>query len=195
MTNRQRFNPNWDRAIIALVQHKTCTAAAKALGIDRATLYRYMKIPEFHAQLQRTLAFVKRRGRAKLQAQSVVAADYLTQVLNDPKAKTGIRVRVAKFIINRPSTRLSLDDLQLEDFFLDPAELDSAIPRLNRISNGTARVSTIAVHGNGRKHRQTVVAASPEDLARLEKLAQAVVAARGLAIASEPRHEFPKKLR
>lgn len=70
MNNRHRWNPNWDRAIIALAQHETFTAAAASLGIDRVTLYRYTKNPEFHSQLLRTLAFVNTAARTKLEAQS-----------------------------------------------------------------------------------------------------------------------------
>jgi len=113
MAKRQYGNLDWDKVIVALLKHKTRTAAAAALGINRATVWRYTQTPEFHRRWLLAQASVSSEARAKLEAHADQAADVVIQIMNDPKVKPADRLRAAGFILGLRPTGVPLDDIEV----------------------------------------------------------------------------------
>jgi hypothetical protein len=95
ITQRQR------RALDLLVDGATTGELAKALHVDRATVWRWTQDPAFAAELAAMRQ--ERRGAAERRIESLVARalDFLGAVVDDPGAPVGARVRAAVEIIGR----------------------------------------------------------------------------------------------
>ena len=115
-----------ERVIVALLKYRTYTEAAKALGVSRVTIWRYLQDPDFRRRFWLAQAHVSSAAQARLAAQADGAADLLMKIIHNPKESTADRFRVAKYILDQPF-RLSLDDVQMEDFEQDAPSLDPEI--------------------------------------------------------------------
>src|SRR5579871_2534054 len=65
MDNHSDFT-KYDRAIIALIQYRNISKAARALGVHPTTLWRWLKDPEFQKRLRQAQYQVHSSGIAKL---------------------------------------------------------------------------------------------------------------------------------
>jgi hypothetical protein len=128
MARRQYGNLDWDKVIFALLKYKTHSAAAVALGVNRATVWRYTHNPEFQSRWLRAQASVYSEARAKLEAHADQAADVVIQIMNDPKVKPADRLRASGFILGLRPTGVPLDDVEVGDFDQDSLGLDPEIP-------------------------------------------------------------------
>ena len=107
-------NIQWDSAILALIQHSTHEKAAKAAGVNPATLYRWQKIPEFQKALQEARRQVFGQATGRLQLAASIAVDTLIAIMQDPKAGVGGRVQAAKCVLESSRQSLALEDLKIE---------------------------------------------------------------------------------
>lgn len=93
------LRPEQLRAILALLQGRTLTAAAREAGVDRRTLYRWGQEPAFVAalgQLQHELAGAVRRS---VRAMAVEALATLRLLLNDPAVPASVRLEAAREVL------------------------------------------------------------------------------------------------
>jgi hypothetical protein len=89
--------------IDALAAGSTVTDAAEAHGIQRITIYRWMKTrPEFSDALHRARAEFVLARRDDLHYLSNRALETLLAVLDNPKASPAVLLRTAMFILQRP---------------------------------------------------------------------------------------------
>ena len=100
--------------VLALAAGSTITAAAEANGIQRITIYRWMKTrKEFSAALHRARAEFVLASRDKLYHLSNRALDTLLTVLDNPKSSPAVLLRTSVFTLQRlrnprrPRNRLS----------------------------------------------------------------------------------------
>lgn len=115
-----RRKSRWDPAIQALLLHATREKAAAAAGVDPATLYRWMKNPEFQRVLLEARREVFGLAMGRLQEASHTAVDTLITIMNDAEGPVGSRVQAAKCVLEQSRKSLELDDLKTQ-----VAELES----------------------------------------------------------------------
>jgi len=95
------LTPKQRKGIDALMVHATVVDAAQAVGISRATLFRWLRDESFRTELRRAgneLIDGTTRKLASLSARAVAA---LEDVLNDPDAGHVLKIRAAGEILGR----------------------------------------------------------------------------------------------
>jgi hypothetical protein len=85
----------WQRAIAAIAMGRSVTAAARDAGVNRRSIYDWLKQPEFRAELERVLLEQALLTRNGLDATAVVTEAYVTDVLRraHTKAKRVLALR------------------------------------------------------------------------------------------------------
>lgn len=113
LTGLLELNEKHVRAIEALLQEPTVTAAAKKAGVSQATLFRWLNDPQF------TGAYKEARGRMlegtlnSLQSASADAVICLREVINDTTAQVTARVSASKTVLELSFKAREI--LELED--------------------------------------------------------------------------------
>lgn len=116
------LTPVQERAIVALLSHSTIKSAAKAIGVDDATLWRWLQDRDFHAAYMSFRRECVRQSIARLQQYSTEAVSTLRTIMKDKEAPASARVVAAKSIID-----YSLKAVELEDLADRVAQLESAM--------------------------------------------------------------------
>ncbi len=106
------MTPKQERAIAALLGHPSIEAAAEALGINPATVHRWLQEPAFEAAYRAARRAAVGQAIARLQHISGKAVDALLEVIDTEytPAPAAVRVSAAKAILE-----FSLKSLELED--------------------------------------------------------------------------------
>ena len=87
------------QAVVALLQNPSVAKAADAVGLDKATLYRWIKQPAFHQALTAARAQAQAQAVANLQRGADSAATLLLSAMRDPHAPVASRVRAAEAVM------------------------------------------------------------------------------------------------
>jgi predicted site-specific integrase-resolvase len=103
-----------DLAILALLEHATREQAAKAAGINPATLNRWMQDPEFQKAHLKARREVFGQAMGRLQQGANTAVDSLFGIMNDTAASVGGRVQAAKCVLELSRKSLDQDDLRIQ---------------------------------------------------------------------------------
>jgi len=86
---------NKDKAIVALIENHTVTAAAANCGLSRKTIYRYLADPAFRAALREREAVLIDTATLRLLGMVGAALDALESVLADPDQPGATNLRLA----------------------------------------------------------------------------------------------------
>lgn len=97
--------------MIALFTEPTKEAAYKKAEISRNTGYRYINDPEFKKHYMEMKRMVMQETTQSIQQASHGAVDVLIEILNDPDANNGDKIRVASIILDNSYEALELDDI------------------------------------------------------------------------------------
>lgn len=90
------------KAVEALIQEDSLESAAKAAGVNRTTLWRWLQEPEFQAAFRYGCKTLMESGLGKLQGYTERAVDTLGRALSaDAEPGWGVRVRAATAILDR----------------------------------------------------------------------------------------------
>ena len=71
------LTPNQERAVIALLEHPTIEEAAKAVGVNKTTLWRWLQYEDFHTAYMKARRDAVKHSIARLQKYTSEAADTL----------------------------------------------------------------------------------------------------------------------
>src|ERR1051325_966094 len=93
-----KLAPVQEPAIVSLLSHATMRTAAKAVGVDEATLWRWLQDKDFHAAYMTARRETVKHAMARLQQISSEAVNTLREVMKDKTAKGSERVSAAKAI-------------------------------------------------------------------------------------------------
>jgi hypothetical protein len=118
-----KLTPIQERAVIALLSHANIRTAAKSVGVDEATLWRWLQDKDFHAAYMIARRETVQHALARLQQISTEAVNTLREVMRDKTAKGSERVSAAKAIIE-----YSIKAVEIEDLASRVAELESILP-------------------------------------------------------------------
>jgi len=123
VANTGTLTPTQRRAIAALLTERDTRAAAAKAGVKERSLYRWLTLPGFKAELQdaeKQAIDAAIRRLAELTAQAV---DTLREVMTDKEASAGTRVQAANIALAR---LLDLRELQ---------ELETRLQRIEKELN------------------------------------------------------------
>ncbi len=95
-----KFGRKKEEAIAALLTQRNIEEAARAAGVGKQTLLRWLKVPEFQtAYLEARRATVS-QSNARLQQASSAAVSTLVKIMVDVSAPASARVRAADRILS-----------------------------------------------------------------------------------------------
>ena len=114
-----RLTPVQERAIVALLSHANTRTAAKAVGIDEATLWRWLQDEDFHAAYMTIRRESVSLSIARLQQSTMEAVNTLKAIAKDKQAPASARVMAARSIIE-----YSFKAVQIEDLAARVAEIE-----------------------------------------------------------------------
>jgi len=106
-----KFSRKMEQAVTALLTHRNVEAAAHAVGISPNTLQRWTKEPEFEAAYQeaRRAAFSHSIGR--LQDAAGAAVTTVLNIMLDPRASPGTRLRAAEVVLVQGTKAAEVADI------------------------------------------------------------------------------------
>ena len=117
-----KLTPTQERAIIALLSHSTTRTAAKSVGVDEATLWRWLQDKDFHAAYMTARRETVKHAIARLQQISSEAVNTLREIVKDKKQPAPARVSAAKAILE-----FSIKSVELEDMADRVAEIEAVL--------------------------------------------------------------------
>ncbi len=103
--------PKANEIVLALLEHPSLEKAAAALGVSRATVWRWLQKPENQELCREARRKAFSQSAARLQHGSSAAVSTLLRVMVDGNAPTASRVRAAKWVLDT-----GLHVMELEDF-------------------------------------------------------------------------------
>lgn len=108
-----KFDRRKEATIAALLSQRNHEEAARAAGVSKRTLNRWLKIPEFEAAYLEARRAAMRQANARLQQGASAAVSALLKVMLDPSTPASARVRAADCILARGNQGLENEDLHI----------------------------------------------------------------------------------
>jgi DNA-binding MurR/RpiR family transcriptional regulator len=105
------LSPQQEGAIAALLSEPGLTGAAKAAGVGKATLWRWMQQPGFRDAYRRARREAVEQARARLQQASGEAVEALRAVMNDQEAPHASRVSAARTVLDMAMQATSAEEI------------------------------------------------------------------------------------
>ena len=106
-----KLTPKQERAIAALLARPTIEGAAEVLGINPATVHRWLGEPAFEAAYRTARRAAVTQAVTRLQQVSSGAVAVLVQVMADTANPAGTRVSAAKTVLEFSFRAVELEDL------------------------------------------------------------------------------------
>jgi hypothetical protein len=106
-----KFGRKKEAAIEALLTQRNVEEAARAAGIGKQTLIRWMKIPEFQADYQEARRTAVSQTNGRLQQASGAAASTLFKIMVDGNEPASARVRAADSVLDRANQAIDREDV------------------------------------------------------------------------------------
>ena len=98
------------RAVLALLEQPTVAEAANSAGVHRATLYKWLKDPDFQAVYREARREALRLATARLQQISSEAVEALREIVGDRSQQGASRVGAARCILDYAARMTELED-------------------------------------------------------------------------------------
>jgi hypothetical protein len=99
-----------EAAIAALMTQRNTEEAARAVGIGRRTLNRWLQLPAFQAMYRDARRAVVSQSDARLQQASGAAASTLLKIMVDANAPVMARVRAARSVLEHAKLAIESED-------------------------------------------------------------------------------------
>lgn len=99
-------------AILALLTQSTITQAAKAAGVDRGTLYNWLRVPEFAACYRECRRLTFENALTKLQGNGSIAADVLAEIMQDTNVSPATRVAACDKTLSHAANLTSSNEVE-----------------------------------------------------------------------------------
>jgi hypothetical protein len=104
------LGPAQHRAVIALLEYPTVKEAAGAAGVHKATVYRWLREPQFQAAYREVRREAVSRATARLQQISGEAVEALREIVGDRSQQGASRVGAARCILDYAAKMTELED-------------------------------------------------------------------------------------
>jgi transposase-like protein len=99
MGHGNKLSRKKEQAIIALLEAPTVKEAAEVVGVNPATLYKWMAQPEFEEAYREARHKAMGEAIARLQQASSEAVETLREVMSDQEATPASRVTAARAVL------------------------------------------------------------------------------------------------
>lgn len=99
-TDSEGLTPKQEKALVALLTQPTTHEAAKAAGVSRATLFRWVNDPVFAAAYREARGRLLESTLTALQSAGPVAVATLLKVMEHATSNPGAQVSAAKAILD-----------------------------------------------------------------------------------------------
>jgi transposase-like protein len=106
-----KLTPVQERAIVALLANSTIKRAAKSIGVDETTLWRWLQDKDFHNAYRTARRESVSQAIARLQQASSEAVNTLREVVKDKKQPAPARVSAAKAILEFSMKAVEIEDM------------------------------------------------------------------------------------
>jgi hypothetical protein len=100
------------KAVEALISYDTVADAAKACGLARDTVYRYLKDPLFDHELKKAKRTMVDRAILSLQRSCRHAAAALAAICRDEEAPPSARVAAAREILSQTMKAIEIEGIE-----------------------------------------------------------------------------------
>jgi hypothetical protein len=100
------------KAVEALISYDTVADAAKACGLARDTVYRYLKDPLFDHELKKAKRTMVDRAILSLQRSCRHAATALAAICRDEEAPPSARVAAAREILSQTMKAIEIEGIE-----------------------------------------------------------------------------------
>jgi transposase-like protein len=107
----EKLGAKREAAILALLSTRNVEDAARSIGVNARTLYRWMKEPEFDAAYRAGKRAAFGQAIARLHHLSSAAVSTLGKVMLDAETPPGTKVRAADSILNHTTKAIEIEDL------------------------------------------------------------------------------------
>ena len=104
------LGPAQHQAVIALLEYPTVKEAAEAAGVHKATVYRWLREPQFQAAYREARRDAVSRATARLQQISSEAVEALREIVSDSSQQGASRVGAARVILEYAAKMTELED-------------------------------------------------------------------------------------
>ena len=109
----EKLSRKKEQAVMALITEPTIKAAADKIGITTATLYKWLKLPEFRSAYMEAKRETVSVAITRLQQVAVEAVDALRSIMNDPNKAASARVAAARTILEMAIKAVEIEDLEV----------------------------------------------------------------------------------
>jgi transposase-like protein len=116
-----KFERKKEEAIVALLTHRTIEEAARSIGVDPKTLFRWMKEPEFDAGYRAAKRGAYSQSIARLHHLSSAAVSMLGKVMLDPSTPPATKVRAADSILDHTAKAIEIEEIEARVAALEQA--------------------------------------------------------------------------
>lgn len=100
-----------ESAIIALLTAPSIEEAAQTAGVSDTTIYRWLKLPEFQAELKEARRQAVNLAISKLQQSTASAVKVLQDVAENEDAPASARVSAARIILDQVLKTVELEEV------------------------------------------------------------------------------------
>jgi transposase-like protein len=107
----QKLGGKREAAVLALLSTRTVEEAARAVGVNARTLYRWMKEPEFAVAYRAAKKAAFGQSIARLHYLSTAAVSTLGKVMLDAETPPATKVRAADSILNHTAKAIEFEDI------------------------------------------------------------------------------------
>ena len=108
-----KFGRKQEKAIAALLTHRSLEDAARATGIATKTLLRWLKNREFDEAYRQVRRAAFTQSLARLQQASGAAVSTLLKIMVDPTAPASTRVRAADSVLDHGARAMEIEDIEV----------------------------------------------------------------------------------
>jgi transposase-like protein len=107
-----KFGRKKEEAIVALLTNRTIEEAARSIGVDPKTLFRWMKEPDFDAGYRAAKRAAFAQSIARLHHLSSAAVSNLGKIMLDSATPPATRVRAADSILDHTAKAIEIEDIE-----------------------------------------------------------------------------------
>jgi len=108
----EKFARKREQAVAVLLSEPTIVKAAKRIGVDEATLYRWLREEDFKEQYRQAKQQVVEHAITQLQNACTEAVATLRQVMADREAPASARVAAARTVLEQAIKAVELEDIE-----------------------------------------------------------------------------------
>jgi hypothetical protein len=115
-----KFDQKMEKAIVALLSHRSIEDAAREIGITANTLLRWMREPEFKAACREARRTVFSHAIGRLQDAAGAAATTLLKIMLDTNVPPATRLRAAEVVLEQATKAGEIAMLETPDVASKP---------------------------------------------------------------------------